>query len=154
MRMCPAVAVAFLTIALSVSVLPATAQAADKAASSDTMFSNIVVNEGKDIVLGLTTRKTVTITWTARDAEGIAASWAYLSHGPNTDDADGILPLYPPEGTCVVSPARPDHLHVQGELHRGRPARLRPQRPRRYLEGARRGPGHQRRLGSSVYTAR
>lgn len=32
---------------------------------------------------------------------------AYLSHSPNTDDADGILPLYSPEGTCVVSPADP-----------------------------------------------
>ncbi|WP_371596969.1 hypothetical protein [Streptomyces sp. NBC_00564] len=39
--------------------------------------------------------------------EGIAASRAYLSHSPNTDDADGILPLYSPEGTCAVSPADP-----------------------------------------------
>jgi len=107
MRMCPAVAVAFLTIALSPPALPATAQAADKAQSSDTTFSNVVVNRGKDIVLGLTTRKTVTITWTARDTEGVAASWAYLWHGPNTDDADGILPQYPPEGTCLVSPTDP-----------------------------------------------
>ncbi|WOX15285.1 hypothetical protein [Streptomyces sp. N50] len=107
MRIRPAVAVTFLTAALSASVLPATARAADPAAADDTTFSNVVVNGGKDIVLGLTTRKTVTITWTARDPEGVAASWAYLWHGPNTDDADGILPLYPPSGTCVVSPADP-----------------------------------------------
>ena len=107
MRMRPAVAVTFLTAALSVSVLPATARAADTAAAGDTTFSNVVVNGGKDIVLGLTTRKTVTITWTAHDPEGVAASWAYLWHGPNTDDADGILPLYPPAGTCVVSSADP-----------------------------------------------
>ena len=107
MRMRPTVAVTFLTAALSASVLPATARAVDTAAADDTTFSNVVVNGGKDIVLGLTTRKTVTITWTARDPEGVAASWAYLWHGPNTDDADGRLPLYPPAGTCVVSPADP-----------------------------------------------
>jgi hypothetical protein len=107
MRMRPAVAVTFLTVALTVSVLPATAHAADRAAADSTTFSNVVVNGGKDIVLGLTTRKTVTITWTARDPQGVVASWAYLWHGPNTDDADGSLPLYPPTGTCVVSPADP-----------------------------------------------
>ena len=107
MRMRPAVAATFLTATLSASMLPATAHAADRTVADDTTFSNVVVNGGKDIVLGLTTRKTVTITWTARDPEGVAASWAYLWHGPNTDDADGILPLYPPQGTCVVSPADP-----------------------------------------------
>ncbi|MDH6219629.1 hypothetical protein M2283_006968 [Streptomyces pseudovenezuelae] len=108
MRMRPAVTVTFLmTAALSASVLPAAAQTADRTAADDTTFTNVVVNAGKDIVLGLTTRKTVTITWTARDPQGVAASWAYLWHGPNTDDADGILPLYPPAGTCVVSPADP-----------------------------------------------
>jgi hypothetical protein len=107
MRIRPAVAVIFLTATLSASVLPATAQASGTAAADDTTFSNVVVNGGKDIVLGPTTRKTVTITWTAHDPEGIAASWAYLWHGPNTDDADGILPLYPLAGTCVVSSADP-----------------------------------------------
>jgi len=107
MRMRPAVAVTFLAATLSASVIPATAQAAEKAAADDTTFSNVVVNGGKDIVLGLTTRKTVTITWTAHDPEGVAASWAYLWHGPDTDDADGALPLYPPTGTCAVSPADP-----------------------------------------------
>ncbi|WP_128429874.1 hypothetical protein [Streptomyces cyaneus] len=106
MRIRPAVAVVSLATALSASVIPAAAQAAGRtaAASSDTTFSNVVVNGGKDIVLGLTTRKTVTITWTATDPDGVAASWAYLWHGPNTDDADGILPTYPPAGTCTVSP--------------------------------------------------
>ncbi|MFJ5306980.1 hypothetical protein [Streptomyces sp. NPDC088350] len=107
MRIRPAVAVTFLTATLSVSVLPATAQAADRTAADATTFSNVVVNGGKDIVLGLTTRKTVTITWTAHDPEGVVASWAYLWHGRNTDDADGSLPLFPPSGTCVVSPTDP-----------------------------------------------
>ncbi|MFJ9379609.1 hypothetical protein [Streptomyces sp. NPDC101455] len=107
MRTSPVVAVTCLVAAFPASVLPATARAADTAAADDTTFSNVVVNGGKDIVLGPTTGKTVTITWTARDPEGVAASWAYLWHGPNTDDADGRLPLYPPAGTCVVSPADP-----------------------------------------------
>ncbi|MFF3891112.1 hypothetical protein [Streptomyces sp. NPDC001914] len=107
MRIRPATAAAFLATALSASAVPAAAQAADAAVPSDTTFSNVVVNGGKDIVLGLTTKKTITITWTAKDPDGVAASWAYLWHGPNTDDADGILPAYPPAGTCTVSPADP-----------------------------------------------
>ena len=107
MRIRPAAAATFLTATLSASMLPATARAVDTAAADDTTFSHVVVDGGKDIVLGLTTRKTVTITWTARDPQGVAASWAYLWHGPNTDDADGILPLYPPAGACVVSTADP-----------------------------------------------
>jgi hypothetical protein len=106
MRIRPATAVASLTTALSVSVIPATAHAAAPAAASDTTFSHVVVNGGKDIVLGLTTKKTVTITWTATDPDGIGASWAYLWHGPNTDDEDGILGAYP-AGTCEV-PAIPN----------------------------------------------
>ena len=107
MRIRPAVAIAFLTATLSASMLPATAQAAAGSAADDTTFSNVVVNGGKDIVLAPTTRKTFTITWTAHDPEGVVASWAYLWHGPNTDDADGVLPLYPPAGTCAASPADP-----------------------------------------------
>ncbi|MFF7978655.1 hypothetical protein ACFZDK_05930 [Streptomyces sp. NPDC007901] len=110
MRIRPALAAVSLATglsALSVSVLPAAARAADRAASSDTVFSHVVVNGGKDIVLGLTTKKTVTITWTATDPDGVAASWAYLWHGPNTDDEDGHLPLYPPTGICTVSATDP-----------------------------------------------
>ncbi|MGQ4375869.1 hypothetical protein ACN6K9_005675 [Streptomyces sp. SAS_267] len=104
MRVRPATAAAFLATTLSASVIPAAAQAADGAAPSDTTFSNVVVNGGKDVVLGLATKKTVTIAWTATDPDGVVASWAYLWHGPNTDDADGRLPTYPPAGTCTVSP--------------------------------------------------
>ncbi|MBW8796423.1 MAG: hypothetical protein JF597_23350 [Streptomyces sp.] len=110
MRIRPAVAAVSLATglsALTASVLPAAARAADRAAPSDTVFSHVVVNGGKDIVLGLTTRKTVAITWTATDPDGVAASWAYLWHGPNTDDEDGHLPLYPPTGTCTVSATDP-----------------------------------------------
>ncbi|MFF5145092.1 hypothetical protein ACFY6U_36180 [Streptomyces sp. NPDC013157] len=110
MRIRPAVAAVSLATglsALTASVLPAAAQAADRAAPSDTVFSHVVVNGGKDIVLGLTTKKTVTITWTATDPDGVAASWAYLWHGPNTDDEDGMLPQYPPTGTCTVSATDP-----------------------------------------------
>ncbi|MEU3513991.1 hypothetical protein ABZ770_01565 [Streptomyces sp. NPDC006654] len=106
MRIRPAVTAVSLATALSVSI-PAAAHAADRAGSADTTFSHVVVNGGKDLVLGLTTKKTVTITWTATDPDGIAASWAYLWHGPNTDDADGILPHYPSNGTCTVSATDP-----------------------------------------------
>lgn len=106
MRIRSAVAAVSCATALSAAMIPA-AQAASRAEPSDTTFSNVVVNGGKDIVLGLTTRKTVTITWTATDPDGILASWAYLWHGPNTDDADGYLPLYPPNGTCAVSASDP-----------------------------------------------
>ncbi|MET8945768.1 hypothetical protein ABZX30_19840 [Streptomyces sp. NPDC004542] len=107
MRIRPTVAAVFLATALSASVIPAAAHAADRAAAGDTTFSDVVVNGGKDIVLGLSTKKTVTIRWTATDQDGVAASWAYLWHGPHTDDADGILPAYPPAGTCTVSSADP-----------------------------------------------
>lgn len=106
MRNRPAVAAMSIATALSVSLIPA-AHAAQRTASGDTTFSHVVVNDGKDIVLGPTTKKTVTITWTATDPDGVAASWAHLWHGPNTDDADGVLPLYPPAGTCRVSPTDP-----------------------------------------------
>ena len=109
MRFRPAtVAFVSCTTALSASVIPAAAGAADRAAVDETTFSHVVVNGGKDIVLGLTTKKTVTITWTATDPDGVAQSWAYLWHGPNTDDADGILPQYPfAAGACPVSPTDP-----------------------------------------------
>lgn len=98
-----------LTLALASSLaLPAGAQAAPAdATESNAVFSRVVVNGGNSIVLGLTTKKSVTITWTVTDPEGVAASWAYLWHGSNTDDADGVLPLGFPQGTCTVSSTDP-----------------------------------------------
>ncbi|KUO14088.1 hypothetical protein [Streptomyces sp. DSM 15324] len=107
MRIRSAVAVVSLATAVSASIVPAAAGAADGAAAGPTTFTHVVVNGGKDIVLGPTTRRTVTLTWTATDPEGVAKTWAHLWHGPNTDDADGHLPHYPPAGTCTVSPADP-----------------------------------------------
>ncbi|WP_340379852.1 hypothetical protein U5640_30950 [Streptomyces sp. SS7] len=107
MRIRSAVAVVSLATAVSASIVPAAAGAADRAAAGPTTFTHVVVNGGKDIVLGPTTRRTVTLTWTVTDPEGVAKTWAYLWHGPNTDDADGHLPHYPPSGTCTVSPADP-----------------------------------------------
>ncbi|MFD7878249.1 hypothetical protein ACFV5G_29820 [Streptomyces sp. NPDC059766] len=103
----PAMTVASLATLVCVSVIPAAAQVAGRDTSGATTFSNVVVDGGKDIVLGLTTRTTVTLTWTATDPDGVAASWAYLWHGSDTDDADGRLPVYPPAGACTVSPADP-----------------------------------------------
>ncbi|WP_037672133.1 hypothetical protein [Streptomyces griseus] len=106
MRTRPALAAVFCAAALSASVFPAAAHAAGGAAASDTTFK-VSVDGGKDIVLGLNTKKTVTITWTAKDPDGVVRSWAYLWHGPNVDDMDGHLPAYPPAGTCAVSPTDP-----------------------------------------------
>ncbi|MEU1510786.1 hypothetical protein ABZ490_01280 [Streptomyces sp. NPDC005811] len=107
MRIRSAVAVVSLATAVSASVVPAAAQAAARVPIGGSTFSNVAVNGGKDIVLGTTNRKTVTLTWTVTDPEGVAATWAFLWHGPNTDDADGHLPQYPPAGTCTVSPTDP-----------------------------------------------
>ncbi|MFJ9346017.1 hypothetical protein [Streptomyces sp. NPDC101237] len=98
MRVRTAAVLLALAACSSASVVPAAA----RTASGGTVFSHVVVDGGKDVVFGPATRRTVTIAWTAQDPDGVAASWAYLWHGPDTDDADGILPLYPPAGTCAA----------------------------------------------------
>ncbi|MFE3162098.1 hypothetical protein [Streptomyces sp. NPDC059224] len=105
MRVRAAVVLLSLAACSYTSVVPAAARADAATASGGTAFSDVVVNGGRPVVLGLTTRRTVTISWTAADPDGVAASWAYLWHGPNTDDADGILPLYPQPGTCTAASA-------------------------------------------------
>ncbi|MFJ8111649.1 hypothetical protein [Streptomyces sp. NPDC096132] len=105
MRTRSAVAAMSVVTALSVSVTPMAAHAASPAAEADAVFSNVSVNGGKDVVLGLTTRKTVTISWTATDPDGILASWSYLYNGPNVDDMNGYLPHYPPPGDCTPTSA-------------------------------------------------
>ncbi|MFF4901585.1 hypothetical protein [Streptomyces sp. NPDC001068] len=105
MRVRAVVVLLSLAACASASVVPAAARPAARPASGGTTFSHVVVDGGKDVVFGLTTRRTVTIGWTAEDPDGVAASWAYLWHGPDTDDADGILPLYPPAGRCAAASA-------------------------------------------------
>lgn len=60
----------------------------------DTTISNVVVNGGKDVVLGTTNTKTVTVTFTATDDSGVSWGNAVLWHGGATfDDIDtGVVP--------------------------------------------------------------
>ncbi|MEU1533725.1 calcium-binding protein [Streptomyces fagopyri] len=55
----------------------------------DTAISNVVVNGGKDIVLGTTTKKTFTVSFTAKDNSGVKWAQAILWHGANFDNLDG-----------------------------------------------------------------
>ncbi|WP_329533609.1 calcium-binding protein [Streptomyces sp. NBC_01450] len=55
----------------------------------DTAISNVVVNGGKDVVLGTTTKKTFTVSFTAKDNSGIKWAQAILWHGPDFDHLDG-----------------------------------------------------------------
>ncbi len=55
----------------------------------DTEISNVVVNGGKEVVLGTTTRKTFTVSFTATDDSGIDWAQAILWHGPDFDNLDG-----------------------------------------------------------------
>ncbi|MFJ8004402.1 DUF5707 domain-containing protein [Streptomyces fagopyri] len=55
----------------------------------DTAISNVVVNGGKDIVLGTTTKKTFTVSFTAKDNSGVKWAQVILWHGANFDNLDG-----------------------------------------------------------------
>ncbi|MFG2420142.1 DUF5707 domain-containing protein [Streptomyces sp. NPDC048448] len=55
----------------------------------DTAISNVVVNGGKDIVLGTTTKKTFTVSFTVKDNSGVEWAQAILWHGPDFDHLDG-----------------------------------------------------------------
>ncbi|MER7928859.1 MULTISPECIES: hypothetical protein [unclassified Streptomyces] len=56
----------------------------------NTKFSHAVINGGKDIVLGTTGTKTVTVTYTATDANGVALTEAFLWQGTDSSTTDGI----------------------------------------------------------------
>ncbi|MER6434809.1 MULTISPECIES: DUF5707 domain-containing protein [unclassified Streptomyces] len=88
-------------LALSALAVPA-AQAAD-VTHGDTKISNVVVNGGKAIVLGTTTKKTFTVTFTATDNSGIKMALAVLYHGANIDDSDnGAVPNEGEKASCTA----------------------------------------------------
>jgi hypothetical protein len=90
MRIRVAAAVVSGAVVLSALALPVAAQAAERTGAAvkpsflaskavqprdslgNTKFSHAVVNGGKDIVLGTTGTKSVTVTFTATDASGVA----------------------------------------------------------------------------------
>ncbi|MFF2505022.1 calcium-binding protein [Streptomyces sp. NPDC058067] len=76
----------------------------------DTAISNVVVNGGKDVVLGTTTKKTVTVTFTATDNSGIdtTTGYAVLYHGTDIDHSDyGSVPSQQvgDAGNCATTSA-------------------------------------------------
>ncbi|MFC8516546.1 hypothetical protein [Streptomyces sp. NPDC057257] len=93
---------------LSALTLPATAQASEhtdapaklrsfaansvrpKDSLGNTKLSNAVINGGKDIVLGVTGTKSVTVTYTATDQNGVALTEAFLWQGTDSSTTDGI----------------------------------------------------------------
>ncbi|MGX1885560.1 calcium-binding protein [Streptomyces sp. NPDC055287] len=69
----------------------------------DTKITKVVVNGGKDIVLGTTAKKTISISVTATDPEGIYDGYAFLWHGSNVEsDVDGALIPEAAEGDCTT----------------------------------------------------
>jgi len=56
----------------------------------NTKFSNAVINGGKDIVLGTTGTKSVIVTYTATDQNGVALTEAFLWQGTDSSTTDGI----------------------------------------------------------------
>ncbi|MGA4841191.1 calcium-binding protein [Streptomyces sp. G45] len=98
MRIRTTVAVVSGAVALSALVAPA-AQAADpefplrNAQRGDTKITKVVVNGGKDIVVGTTAKKKVTLAVTATDPKGIDGAGGLLWHGTRFTEGqlDGVL---------------------------------------------------------------
>jgi hypothetical protein len=57
----------------------------------DTKITKVTVNGGKDIVLGTTAPKTITVSLTATDAAGIRDAWVELWHGSDWNWPDGLV---------------------------------------------------------------
>ena len=110
-------------VVLSVFVLPAAAQATErpgvpaglgafgaktvlpKDSLGATKFTNAVVNGGKDIVLGVSAKKSVTVTYTASNDSGIALTQAFLWQGTDSSNVDTITGSLGPveDPTCTES---------------------------------------------------
>ncbi len=71
----------------------------------DTKITNVVVNGGKNIVLGTTAAKTITVSLTASHASGIEDAYIDLWHGASVDESDGWLAPNEEAATCTASSA-------------------------------------------------
>ncbi|MEU6374536.1 calcium-binding protein [Streptomyces sp. NPDC046909] len=78
---------AAVTGALALSAFAIPAAHADEVVG-DTAISNIVVNGGKPVVLSATGTKTITVTFTVKDASGVDYAEAILYHGADIDSSD------------------------------------------------------------------
>ncbi|MFJ8282127.1 calcium-binding protein [Streptomyces griseoviridis] len=79
--------VAAVSGALALSALAVPAAHADEV-EGDTAISNVVVNAGKAVVVGPTAKKTITVTFTVKDASGVDWAQAILYHGSSIDSSD------------------------------------------------------------------
>ncbi|MFI7286924.1 calcium-binding protein [Streptomyces anulatus] len=66
------------------------------------VIKKVVVNGGKDIVVGTKSKQKFTVAITASSSSGIADAYAYLWHG-HIDEVDGFLGPTQPAGKCKVS---------------------------------------------------
>ncbi|WP_420168558.1 calcium-binding protein [Streptomyces violaceoruber] len=66
------------------------------------VIKKVVVNGGKDIVVGTTAKKKFTVSVTASSPSGIADGFAYLWHG-HIDEVDGVLVPVQDRGNCKAS---------------------------------------------------
>lgn len=83
----------------------ATARSKGVKAAVAPKLSKVTVNGGKDIVLGTTKYKTLTVSVTASHARGIGDAYAYLWHGPDFDNVDGVLVPDGEYASCKASSA-------------------------------------------------
>lgn len=86
----PSVAQADETPAAGLAVSPFGAKAPADDAVGDTKITKVVVNGGKDIVLGTTAPKTVSVSLTATDDSGIQDAMIFLWHGTSLETDNGV----------------------------------------------------------------
>jgi hypothetical protein len=79
--------------------------ASSSAATTTPVISKVTVNGGKDIVLGTTAAKTITVSVTASHASGINDGYVILWHGTaptSPDTIDGVLLPNEDAATCTA----------------------------------------------------
>lgn len=83
-----------------------TPRAAARAAVTEPVISKVVVNGGKDIVLGTTASKKISVSITASHPSGIADGYVDLWHGSDVEtDVDGWVMPNEDAATCTNSSA-------------------------------------------------
>ncbi|MEU5714837.1 calcium-binding protein [Streptomyces sp. NPDC020403] len=81
-------------------------RAAARSAVGEPVISKVVVNGGKDIVLGTTASKKITVSVTASHPSGIVDGYIDLWHGSDVEtDVDGFLAPNESAATCTNSSA-------------------------------------------------
>ncbi|MFF6787113.1 calcium-binding protein [Streptomyces sp. NPDC012510] len=81
-----------VTGALALTTFVAPAAQADNITSGNTKISNVVVNGGKSVVVGVTSKKTVKLKFTVTDNSGVWRAAAFLYRGSSTANMDTAAP--------------------------------------------------------------